>query len=112
MFRSGVSFRVLSQTNPPHSTAANSFRFRSYEKRRILHHFGANKSFRIRSYKNTVGGVPPTLPRHPSLPPSYAPRGASIPCCLSRLRILAVTTGVYPLLPNNAVARLRMIPIL
>src|SRR5713226_857398 len=31
-----------------------------------------------------------------SLPPSYAPRGASIPCGLSRLRILPVTTGVYP----------------
>src|SRR5713226_6009904 len=64
-------FPVLSRSNPPRSAAANSFRFRSYEKRRILHHFGANKSFRIRSYrhpscksfrirsyKNTGGGVP------------------------------------------------------
>jgi hypothetical protein len=31
----------------------------------------------------------------PLLPPSYAPRGASIPSGLSRLRILSVTTGVY-----------------
>src|SRR5258708_11209584 len=30
----------------------------------------------------------------PLLPPSYAPRGASIPSGLSRLRILPVTTGV------------------
>src|SRR5712691_9618522 len=37
----------------------------------------------------------PTLPRHTSLPLSYAPRGASIPCGLSRLRILPVTMGVY-----------------
>src|SRR5260370_21476016 len=36
-------------------------------------------------------GIYPTL----SLSPSYARRGASIPCGLSRLRILAVTTGVW-----------------
>ena len=40
-----------------------------------------------------VGGMP-TLPRRALLPPSYAPRGASISCGLSRLRILPVTTGV------------------
>ena len=28
--------------------------------------------------------------------PSYAPRNASIPCGLIRLRILPVATGVYP----------------
>ncbi len=169
---------MLSQTNPPRSTAANSFRFRSYVKRQILHHFGANKSFRIRSYRhpssnsfrfrsyrNTGGGGTPTLPRLPRAhlangcknsetatlttfrintcksvskqrtltplrintykkpgeggtatlprlqrpassirpPEPYAPRGASIPCALTRLRILPVTTGlpavvgVYPL---------------
>jgi hypothetical protein len=33
-------------------------------------------------------------PRHALLPPSYAPRGTSIPCGLTRLRILPVTTGV------------------
>src|SRR5713101_3377596 len=44
-------------------------------------------------------GVPPLLPfpRHSSLSPSYAPRGASIPCALSPLRILPVTTGVWGL---------------
>jgi hypothetical protein len=43
-------------------------------------------------------GVPPLLqlPRQASLPPSYAPRGASILCGLSRLRILPVATGVHP----------------
>jgi len=160
---------VFSRTNPPRSTAANPFRFRSYEKRRILHHFGANKSFRIRSYrhpstnsfrfrsyKNTGGGGTPTLSRLPRAhlakgcknsetatltplrintcksvskqrtltplrintykkqgeggvptlpriqrpassiqpPELYAPCGASIPCALTRLRILPVTTGL------------------
>src|SRR6266851_2962976 len=42
-----------------------------------------------------TGGGYPTLPRRASLPPSYAPHGASIPCGLTRLRILPVTTGVY-----------------
>src|SRR5260221_12510289 len=32
----------------------------------------------------------------PCFPPSYAPRGASIPCGLTRLRILPVTTGGVP----------------
>src|SRR5258708_29160221 len=42
-----------------------------------------------------VGGTP-TLPSQDWPPSSHAPRGASIPCGLSRLRILPVTTGVYP----------------
>jgi hypothetical protein len=46
--------------------------------------------------QNTGGVGAPALPRHASLPPSHAPRGASIPCALTRLRILPVTTGVYP----------------
>ncbi len=69
---------MFSRTNPPRSTAANSFRFRSYVERPILHYFGANKSFgirsyregprnpfRMRSYKNTGGGGTPTLSRLP-----------------------------------------------
>jgi hypothetical protein len=44
--------------------------------------------------QNTWGGGTSADPSHASLPPSYAPRGASIPCGLSRLRILPVTTGV------------------
>src|SRR5713226_836587 len=48
------------------------------------------------------GGYPsfPRLQRPASKPPSlqppepYAPRGASIPCALTRLRILPVTTGL------------------
>src|SRR4029077_8005233 len=43
----------------------------------------------------------PTLPRRPSLPPSYAPRGASIPCTLIRLRILPVHHGCTPLPPSQ-----------
>jgi hypothetical protein len=47
-------------------------------------------------------GVPPAHPRRALLPPSYASRGTSIPCGLSRLRILPVTTGVCtPNLPNR-----------
>jgi hypothetical protein len=45
--------------------------------------------------KNTRGGGTSAHPHHAFLPPSYAPRGASIPCGLTRLRILPVTTGVY-----------------
>src|SRR5260370_13709618 len=47
-----------------------------------------------------VGGTR-TLPRRASLPPSYAPRGAFIPCGLNRLRILPVTTEVYPFLATR-----------
>src|SRR5712691_8574357 len=50
---------------------------------------------------NTRGGGTPTLPRRASLPPSYAPRGAFIPCGLNRLRILPVTTRVYPFLATR-----------
>src|SRR5882762_1141032 len=43
-------------------------------------------------------GVPTGIYATLSLSPSHAPRGASISCGLSRLRILPVTTGVYPIL--------------
>src|SRR5216684_2941911 len=43
-------------------------------------------------------GVPTGIYATLSLSSSYAPRGASISCGLSRLRILLVTTGVYPIL--------------
>src|SRR5713101_6091990 len=62
-------FPVFSRTNPPRSTAANSFRFRSYR-------HPSCKSFRIRSYENTGGGGTPTLPRLPSLP--RASKGAHL----------------------------------
>src|SRR5258708_2873058 len=80
--------------------SSNPFRIRSYRK-------CARKSFRMRSYKNTGGGAASARPRHPLLPPSYAPRGASIPFGLTRLRILPVTTGVYPLQPQNPLCALR-----
>src|SRR6266481_6469588 len=63
--------------------------------------------FRINTYTKTGGGGPPThyplLAAHCLLSqclqlrrrPSHTPRGASIPCALTRLRILPVTTGVY-----------------
>ncbi len=47
--------------------------------------------------QNTGGGGISTRPRHALLPPSHAPRGASIPCALTRLPILPVTTGVWAL---------------
>jgi hypothetical protein len=61
-----------------------------------LTHSVSRKSFPCHSYANTRDGGIATLPRRASLPPSHAPRGASIPCALTRLRILPVTTGVYP----------------
>jgi len=79
-----------------------------------LTHSVSRKSFPCHSYANTRdGGVTvatnferffsPLATRHsplscyPSLPPSHAPRGASIPCGFTRLRILPVATGVYPI---------------
>src|SRR5229473_8417394 len=64
--------------------------------------------FRINTYGKHRGGgyiCPPShapcfrerqSPDWRPLPPSYAPRNASIPCALIRLRILPFTTGVYP----------------
>src|SRR5216683_6864408 len=59
-----------------------------------LTHSVSRKSFPCHSYANTRDGGATLLPfpRHSSLSPSYAPRGASIPCALTRLRILPVTT--------------------
>ncbi len=95
------------RTNPLPRSAPNPFRFRTSVRPRILHHFGANKSFtictcrhpscnpfRMRTYKNIGGGGIQHCPRQASFPPSHAPRDASIPCALIRLRILPVTTGV------------------
>src|SRR5260370_4944448 len=48
--------------------------------------------------KNGGSGAPTGIYATLSLSPSHAPRGASISCGLSRLRILPVTTGVYPIL--------------
>ncbi len=59
-----------------------------------LTHSVLRKSFPCHSYANTRDGVRNASP--PSFaPPSHAPRGASIPCALTRLRMLPVTTGVY-----------------
>jgi hypothetical protein len=60
-----------------------------------LTHSLSRKSFRCRSYANTRDGCASARPLHPSLPPSHAPRGASIPCALTRLRILPVATGAW-----------------
>jgi len=43
---------VLSRTNSPPRNAPNPFRFRTSAKPRILHYFGASKSFRIRTYRH------------------------------------------------------------
>jgi len=47
-----VCLRVLSRTNPPPRSTPNSFRFRTSAQPCILHCFGANKSFRIRTYRH------------------------------------------------------------
>src|SRR5260370_25863693 len=47
---------------------------------------GGTRLFRVSSVQ------PPSL----QPPEPYAPRNAPIPCALIRLRILPVTTGVYP----------------
>jgi hypothetical protein len=91
-----LPFRVFSRANPPRSTTANSFRFRSCVERPILHYFGANKSFGIRScregsrksfrmrsmrsYKNTGGG---------GYLSTSAPRSAS--------PVICATWRLYPL---------------
>ena len=146
---------MLSRTNPSLRCTPNPFRFRTSVNPRILHYFGANKSFTIRpyrhpssnslrmhTYKNTGRGgclrflgasvslwqillfhtLADSLAsskkssplqssksklffaKHPgwrypnTSAPSFfrrrnVPRGASIPCALTRLRILAVATG-------------------
>ncbi len=75
--------------------------------------------FRINTYKKTGGGGPrfpfPLPTTHYTLltfsRPSHAPRGASIPHALTRLRILPVTTGVYyPLQPRNPLCALCACP--
>jgi len=61
-------------------------------------------SFRMNTYEKPGGGGYPNEPpieNHQLLRPrpqhlSSAPRNAAIPCALTRLRILLVTTGVYP----------------
>src|SRR5260370_16822684 len=58
-----------------------------------LTHSLSRKSFPCFSYANTRDGCASARPLHPSLPPSHAPRGGSIPCGLTRLRILPVATG-------------------
>src|SRR5713226_9149079 len=60
-----------------------------------LTHSVSRKSFPCHSYANTRDGGASAPPRHPLLPPSHAPRGASIPCALTRLRILPVATGAW-----------------
>jgi hypothetical protein len=67
-------------------------------------------TFRINTCEKQGGGGPrfPRLQRPASgiqPPEPYAPRGASIPCGLSRLRILPVTTGVYYPLPPSLATR-------
>src|SRR5216684_2584648 len=79
-------------------TTLTTFRIntcKSVSKRRTL------TTFRINTYKKPRGGGAPTraplqLPASSTQPPEpHAPRSASIPRDLSRLRILPVTTGVW-----------------
>src|SRR5712691_9458928 len=114
-------FRIRSYRQP----SCNPFRFRSYKNtggwgspNRDLHrpcteaqkrppvspfpatltHSLSCNPFVCHSYENTWDGYATAL-LHSPIPPSHASRGASIPCALSRLRTLSVTTGVCPLRP-------------
>src|SRR6266851_9575101 len=80
-------------------TTLTTFRIntcKSVSKRRTL------TTFRINTYKKPRGGGAPTraplqLPASSIQPPEpHAPRSAPIPCDLSRLPILPVTTGCSP----------------
>jgi hypothetical protein len=62
-----------------------------------LTHSCSRKSFVCHSYENTRDGGSLRTSRSPFAPPPHARRNASIPCALSRLRILPVATGVCPL---------------
>src|SRR5712692_1280566 len=101
MSRTVVWLRVLPRTNLAYRSHNSITTFRintckSVSKQRTL------TLFRINTYKKQGEGGTPTFARERqsldwhSLPPSYARRSSSIPCGLNRLRILPVTTGVYP----------------
>src|SRR5712692_8372104 len=101
-----VPLRVLSRTNlagsSPSISFTSSISFASFRLRTLdlsLRSFSPlDPLFSITSAlfsQNTGGGGISTRPRHALLPPSHAPRGASIPCALTRLRILPVAMGAW-----------------
>src|SRR5712692_8776054 len=121
------TFRTLSKNCPAVSVSpSKSFRYRSSDaKRHASKPFRINtcesvskqstlNTFRNNTYEKQGGGGPrfPRLQRPASSiqpPEPYALRGASIPCGLSRLRILPVTTGgcTYPLRAGSEVQFVR-----
>jgi hypothetical protein len=95
-----LPFRVFSQTNLVGTGRPSSLNPRpvnllqplvQLQKSQLLYNQADPASF-----CKTPGVGTCTIPPHASLPPLYAPRGASIPCGLRGLRILPVTKGVYP----------------
>src|SRR5258708_6387728 len=87
------------------ATLVSTFRINTYEsvsKQRTL------TAFRMNTYAKRGGG------RSLLRPPSLAPHSASIPCALTRLRILPVATGVYRAqIPETAPfsSRARCLPV-
>ena len=117
------TFRTLSKNCRAVSVSpSKSFRYRSSDaKRHASKPFRINtcesvskqstlNTFRINTCEKQGGGGPRfSLLQRPASsiqpPEPYAPRGASIPCGLIRLRILPVTTGVYYPLPPSLATR-------
>src|SRR6266436_2253593 len=113
MFRSVVPLRVLSRTNPPLPSTPNSFRFRTSANALILHHFGANKSFtirtyrhpscnsfRIRTYKNTGGGGAIRLFR-PSVSPCLCGKSHVLSSLEPLVPLFALFSALHPFVFNN-----------
>ena len=82
---SSICFRINTCKSVSKQTTLTSFRINTYGKGGE----GGTRLFRVSSVQ----------PSSLQPPEPYAPRGASIPYGLSRLRILPVTTGVY--VPSN-----------
>jgi len=85
-----ISFRINTCKSVSKQTTLTSFRINTCEKPRGRGGTSFRRFFSPLVYPDLRGAT-----RHSSLTPSHAPRGASILCGLTRLRILPVTTGVY-----------------
>ena len=103
-----TTFRINTCKSVSKQTTLTAFRMNTYEKPRGRGSPG--RTGRTHIYATPRGVGISAHPRHALLTPSHAPRGASIPCALTRLRILPVTKEVAPLAP--AVSTLRQLSAL
>jgi hypothetical protein len=92
-----TTFRINTCKSVSKQSTLTTFRMNTYEKR-------GEGGTPPAHYPTTYGSLP-TLPMFAiQVMPSYAQRGASIPCGLCRLRILPVASGVYPLRSSDSSA--------